>query len=517
VVKLRNAQRLDRRVDQRDGGIDELDGVRRLSDPGVGVRGAGQQRGAVDARNELGVGDDIPEGERSRVVTRGLGERTDALGLAASANGGGQGTRLVACTQPMVGDLSRDGGGIATCQVRIRLQGSGEGSVELRALAGEQFAVRDLLEQCVAEREPPFVSKQDVMSHRCPERVAERRLGESGRDRQQPVVDLPTTGRRNPHHGLRRGVERRDPRQQNVAQRPGQAIGRAALAGRHQLLGEERIAPGASEDVVDEIGRRRRPEDPRDLLAQRGTLETCELDAPCARSRGDLGQEAPQAVAPVDLVVAIGGDDEDLLGAQAACEERQEVERGPVRPVDVLEDEQHRSVRRRHTEPVEHRGVHARCRSGDELRGGRACRQDMGRIAVAGPGQGLGHRQQRDDRVIECGALPPHHARCVVGPRGELRHQPALADASLATDEHNARCAVDRAVHRRDELPQLGRAPREDTAREALAHVPSIAPWAARAVEIRRCDGGEYGVLPMADNGHGLSFERLVPTTWRSS
>ena len=184
--------------------------------------------------------------------------------------------------------------------------------------------------------------------------------------------------------GLRGRAQRLDAQHQRVAH-----VGRQALAGggRGQLLGEERVALGAREELVDQArlgpARRGSRRAARRLLAREGR----QLDALDDRGALGLGQERAQRVAAVQLVGAIGGDEQHPLVPRVADEEGQEVARRAVRPVDVLEDE------------------HQRLRLGQPPRGGQ---QELEHAALRerALGAGLG-RVELGQQRREPAAAPP--------------------------------------------------------------------------------------------------------------
>jgi hypothetical protein len=91
------------------------------------------------------------------------------------------------------------------------------------------------------------------------------------------------------------------------------------------------LAPGVKECGSPLAGRVLRP----DITARAGEL--CPVG---------LRAQAVEAIAPADLLAAEGRDHDDALAAQTSREESDEVERRAIRPMDVLEHQQHRSGHR---------------------------------------------------------------------------------------------------------------------------------------------------------------------------
>ena len=336
----RRAHRLGGRLDERDRGIDE-----RMASAGSPVQAGALRRERATSRDPrprpLGIRDPVPQRERAPVVARGLGERSDALGLVARAHRGGQRARLVAGSQPVVRDLGRDGRRVAAGEVGPRLQRGGERRVQPRPLARQQLVVGDLLQQGMAEGEAVAARDEHVMAHRLAQRVGELRLREPGRRREQPWCTSRPPAAATRTTACAHRIERA---------RCGPAACRAASAAarrprprrRHELLGEERVALRAGEHRVDERLGRSAPRIPASCSRISARASGVELQPLRARRGRHIGQEAPQALAAVDLVAAVRRHDQDALVAQPARQEGQQVERRPIGPMEVLDDEQHR-------------------------------------------------------------------------------------------------------------------------------------------------------------------------------
>ena len=191
--------------------------------------------------------------------------------------------------------------------------------------------------------------------------------------------------------------------------------------------------------------------------------EALQLDAlhrPYALPAGD---ERPQRMAAVQLVGAEADDHEHASGVQRAHEQGHEVERRPIRPVQILDHEHERAVG---GEPLDHahdqleqarraalaeRSALLSALSGS--RSGSTCASSE----RAGPDEGielLGRRvaHERAERVRERAerqALAAHlDAAAREDPRarraralGRLLDEPRLAHAGLAAQEHHRRIA----------------------------------------------------------------------------
>ena len=133
--------------------------------------------------------------------------------------------------------------------------------------------------------------------------------------------------------------------QQQVAQAGRERA--VAVGGGDELLGEERIALGASDDRVDARRRHRSVGPGGEQRRDRVVREWAELE-PQRRPRAlDACGEPMHAVGRRRLVGAVGGDQQDPPVVEVVGEEHHEIEGRGIRPVDVLEHEQHRRRRAR--------------------------------------------------------------------------------------------------------------------------------------------------------------------------
>ena len=235
----------------------------------------------------------------------------------------------------------------------------------------------------------------------------------------------------------------------------------------------------AAEDVLEQVG---------ELLARQAR----ELDAPRARVALELGEQGPQRVAAVQLVGAVGGDDEHALGPQAAREEDEEGPRRAIRPVDVLEHERERLLAAQVVEQRQQRLEQARLALG-RLAGERRLRAELGEeggelgadgggefvedgVAVAGERPQDAHDRRVGQLLLaELDGLADHDARAgVARPARELGHHPRLADAGLTRDEGQGRVPGGGVAERRLELRELCDAPDQAAARHTCRHGLSI-------------------------------------------
>ena len=126
-----------------------------------------------------------------------------------------------------------------------------------------------------------------------------------------------------------------------------------------------------------------------------------------------------------DLVLAVRHDEHQREVDGAPAEHGDDVDRGVIRPVGVLDDEQHRSVR---------------ADAGDEIAEQRVAVR--GRHHVKGAG-GVDERPE-GSWGSESIAAPERDAHIGVDAVGEMLDQRCLADPRLAADEHDPTAAARR-------------------------------------------------------------------------
>ena len=343
------------------------------------------------------------------------------------------------------------------------------------ALAGEQVVGQRLAHERVAEAVGVGlgVDHDDVVRHRLAQPGHELVGREAGRALEQPVAHARARDGGEAQGGLGGRAQRLDAQHQRVGD-----VGRQALAGGGggQLLGEERVALGAGEQLVDQARLGPAPEDPGELRDDLLAREALQGDALDDRGALGLGHQRPQRVAAVQLVGAVRGDEQHALVARVAHEEGQEVARRAVGPMDVLEDEHQRPRLGQASQEGEQELEHAPLRE-RALGAGLGCVELGEQRRQAGRGAaelaGVEAAQRADDRrigqlaVAEVDAVAGEHARALRPRAGrELGDQPRLADARLARDQGDRRAPIGRAVERRGQARELALAPDELGARD---------------------------------------------------
>jgi len=248
----------------------------------------------------------------------------------------------------------------------------------------------------------------------------QRRGGRRQQRVDQRALDARGHRRREPHDGLRRGRQPREARQHQVLHAARHAVGAVAqqLADEQRIAVRQRVQPGGRahrrlRQRGDGVGRQRRQRQPRHLAG------------------GQLAEQPAQRMRGRHLVVAPRHHEQARHAVDAAAQELQQVQRGVVGPVQVLEDGQHRAAaalqRRQHR--VEQLGARvARLQQ-------RAERDvDVARDVV--------QRRERVRRLERVAGAPPQ--RRVAAARGHRLEQRRFADAGLAADQHQVAAAVAR-------------------------------------------------------------------------
>ena len=313
---------------------------------------AAQRLDDVDAAALGGIRDLWPDLEGPLEVTQRLGRRVT----------GGQLRRLdrrlerprQVVGRPPVQRERRGDGDVPAGERRIGRQRLAVRGVDPHPLARKRVAVDGVARERMAEHVAALgvVDHEHVVLDGLAQRRVELGLLEA-RDRgEQPVGHGAARGRRGAQQPLGGWVEALDAGEEDVAQGQGQLVGvRAALHRSEDLLDQERIALRALVDLVHEPRARRRTEDGLELARHVRPPKALQLDAlhrPYALPAAD---ERSQRMAAVQLVGAEADDHEHASAVQRAHEQGHEVQRRPIRPVQILDHEHERAVG---GEPLDH-------------------------------------------------------------------------------------------------------------------------------------------------------------------
>ncbi len=393
----------------------------------------------------------------------------------------------------MAHELARQFRRVTVEPVGFALELLGDRNVEAHALAREKIFVDRFVHERVPEPvcEAVGLGDEHLVRDRVAEALVQLGFGDVGDRGHESVVGGTADDRQDPQRALRRFRERVDAREHDVAQGLGQRVG-AELLRREELLCEERVAVRAVERARNEIRLRNIAPDRGDQLRDLVAVEAGQIDARDRTRALELGEHRPQRVPPVQVIATERADDQHARVTQVAGEEHEEVTRGVIGPVQVLEEQQRRDAvaeaNDRAEQVLEQRrpavaGVVAAVVQLGEKPGQRG-------FGVADDG-GLERGIEVPVRVAQRlhdrpeGQRPVHelHARArgdqATGfphPGGELGDEPGLADAGFAADQVGGRALfARRGLEGCDEHIELGLPADEPGARDARCHAVDCA------------------------------------------
>lgn len=264
-----------------------------------------------------------------------------------------------------------------------------------------------------------------------------------------------------PQQRLRPLVVRAHPGQQQLVQGGGQG----AVAGRlaQQVLDEQRVARGAGQGRPDEFGVRI-VDQPVNQSGGVIGAQPFQTDPAGDRQPAEFGEPAGQQGTGHDRVRTVGRHQHQPFRGEVRGQVPQQVEGRPVRPVQVLDGEQHRTRPTQPIDQLQHRLEQrqlGRAGSGllqrpDRLRRGPA-RQQAGQVGgelhlpadgarASQTTQGLDQRGERQRLAGHGNAAAVQQGGPLLAGRGA--HQRGLADAGLAAEQHDRRCPFAGALER---------------------------------------------------------------------
>ena len=383
----------------------------------------------------------------------------------------------------MVRDRRRQMGAAVRGQaVGAVLERARQRQVHVRPLARQQVVDHDLAQERVAEHVAALLVGDDELGgDGLAQGVAQRARVDAGGGGEDLVVE-PAARREHAQRLLRVG-ERRSIRSISASRSVGgseprpsvpAASSSSANSGLPSLRANSRLSrssPGISPRMSLSCS--------AELLAR----ERAQLDAAVARVALELGQQRAQRVAAVQLVRAVGRDDEHALLAEAARQVDEERAGRAVGPVQVLDRDHQPVLAREQLQQLEQAVEQARLGGRLVVVAGLAeAGEDLGERAARGVGEllegrvaGAGQRAQRaDDRRVgqlalaQLDAVAADHADAVGAGRAlELGQQAGLPHARLAGHERERRTAADGLGQRPAQLDELCGASDEGRARNA--------------------------------------------------
>jgi len=336
--------------------------------------------------------------------------------------------------------------------------------VKRGALRRDQPVVDHLADEPVAQRDALVgaVAHEQAGVERLAQRGARARLRRAALEHR--MRGLPTGG--GDHREQLAGAlrQRRDAQPHDVGDR--RRHRRVAVApGGEQLLDEERVAARAGVQLGGERGRHRRAVDRLELAGDVVAAERLEVEPRDERPPRELRDEAPRRVRGLELAGAVRERERDALGPEVAGEERDEVARRAVGPVEVLEHDQERPAFRRPAEQLERQLVQPALAEAvgeapplvfepqaGQQRGERAARVPVELRELVFQrqlAQRRDHGRVRELLPAELEALPVQDEEPALAPaRLERPDQAGLADPGLARDQREPRISRRRGPER---------------------------------------------------------------------
>ena len=346
--------------------------------------------------------------------------------------------------------------------------------VQLLALTGQDRRVDRLRQERVAEAEAAgrLVGDEDAVLDRLAQRLAYVTFRKRRDCAEQRVRDVSSGGRRGTEKTLRPAVESGHALQQELAQAARKLPARVAGAG-EKLLGEEGVALGAGDDLVRQPRRQRAVGTSCKQRRQLVAFQRPEAEQDRRSRTLDAIRKAAHALRRRRLVRAIGGEQQNRPAVEVVREEDGEIERRGIRPVQVLEHEQHRccSVGEQRERVLEDLQLRA---------GPRLVHRPRLPERTKGIEEGLIRQLCADevDRAPEQD-LEPGFA----GTSRELGRESALADAGFPGDEDRRTASGSGRIDSALELPELAYTTDEDLARAShhFGQYRALPPAARRA------------------------------------
>lgn len=400
------------------------------------VRRAAKASAPSSSARSCGVTAPSPSRDRRSAIARGA--RPAAFAAATAA-------RVRACAAA--------GGEGVPCEVRggperpVLPQRLDAGPVQIQPFGGEQVVRHRLGEQRVPERVAPLTPRlEHVVLDGGSQARPQRRAVDPADPREQGVRDPAADDRGDAHEGLGLLVEPVHPGQEQPPEVAG--IGPAGACRGRELLGEVGVALGPSGGVLDGAGGQVGA-GPADDVLQVRLRERPEVEAGEVREPGPHGERARERMPAVDVVTAPGHEQPEPLEPSAGEQDGEQLARGLVGPVDVLDDEQQRSpsseIRQRCVDRLDEPGpvgvaAGAQAEPRDD-RGQPGVRRDelVHEVPLPGVegGEHLDERQVGQARADLADAVADEHP-AVGGRVDEAPDQGRLADAGVAAEQHGA-------------------------------------------------------------------------------
>ena len=352
-------------------------------------------------------------------------------------------------------------------------------------LAGEQLVIHGFARQRVAEAASVAFEHQDLVGDSLAQRLADLTDRASGHGGQQPIIDRAADQGCLTQHGLDRSWKPADACEDGVANGGGECT--RTCPDREQLLGVERVAVGAGQNIVDDRVSRHPTGDARQKDRQLTTSHPGDVHVLHHRVAGQLVEHRLYRVTTMDVVGAVTDHQRNFRRAQVAGQERDEVAGRPVGPVQVLD--RHEQPGRAFAHGLEQgqglledrpRTHVAPATSTGQQRQQLGCdlvQQRLEQLCTERrpqPAENLDERSMRDPDVAQIDAAGHHApAATLLQPVAQLIDQAGFAHPGVAADQNElglALCSLDRTL----QLAQLGVAPDERRTRNARLVTGSV-------------------------------------------
>jgi hypothetical protein len=360
--------------------------------------------------------------ERSAPMRGGLAVRAARLGLARGFGGQAQ-------------DRSRIAGALGVVHAARHGYGRRRGVLERLQHRGMQRLRHRLGERRFHRRAGQLVPKAEcggAVRHQQPRVQALLQRGHVGLQQtlDQPAFDARRHHRSQPHDRLRAGAQARITCEHQVLHAARHGVDAAA----QQLGDEERVALRQRMDA-----RRRAQRAPRQHV-HRLRRQALHVDAR-DQARRQLAEQAAQRMFGADLVVAVRERQQHRRAVDAAADEANQIERGVVGPVHVLDHPQHRPAA---ALQLGQHGIEQRAalRVGGEQRA----------KSHLGAARDVEQWCQWLRRLQRVARAPPQQR--VAAPFGQDSQQAGLADAGFAGDAGGVAAAARHRGEQRLELSQ---------------------------------------------------------------
>ena len=347
---------------------------------------------------------------------------------------------------------------------------------------------------------PGVIHQQQVVFHRLAQRREQLALAHPGHLRQQPVRHHPPRHRGGPQQPLRGRADRIHAAQQHIPQRRRQVTRVPAIPDHPgDLLDQVGIPAGPVEHLIRHGRGRFAVEDRRELGRDLAAAESAQLDVVHRPDPLPAGQQRAQRMPPVKLIGTVGDHQQHRHRPQRPDQERGQIQRGRVGPVQILDDEHHRPDRAQPPEQAQHQLQQLPRLQALARRRGSGPGPELGKQ----PGQpwpsraqqlaqfaGRRHAGQRPQRIHQRGQRQPFRAQldALAGQHAEPRRRPqrrqltdqtGLADPGLPADQRHRGLTALRPPHRRGQQLQLIPAADEDRAHHADTHSQNTATGSA--------------------------------------